>query len=232
MSSEASRKGCVVVPAYREAGRIGEVVSAARAILPDVIVVDDGSPDATAREAELAGARVVRHKVNRGKGVALETGFTAARELGAEFVVTLDGDGQHAVSDLPAFLQAYSRGGPPVLVGNRMADTRNMPLVRRLTNRFMSWLLSREMGQVVPDTQCGFRLYSLSVLPGISLESARFAAESEILLDLSARGVKIGSVPVATLYGTETSKINPWRDTWRFFSMLRAHRRRRKVRGQ
>lgn len=228
-SEDATReRGCVVIPCFREGGRIGAVVREVLAVMPHAIVVDDGSPDNTAVEAGAAGATVIRHEVNRGKGAALDTGFRAAREKGFEFVITMDGDGQHAVNDLPGFLKAYRETGLPVLVGNRMADTRTMPRLRLMTNRLMSWLLSREMGQYVPDTQCGYRLYELAVVPELSVESKRFAAESEILMDLSHRGVRIGSVPVATIYGTETSKIHPVKDTLRFCQMLRQYRKRRR----
>ena len=227
MEASVVAQGCVIIPAYREGGRIGTVVAGVLPHIPHVIVVDDGSPDGTAEEAGGAGAQVIRHAVNLGKGVALDTGFRAARERGFEFVVTMDGDGQHAATDLPAFVEAYRRTGTPVLVGNRMANAGKMPVVRWLTNRFMSWLLSREMGQRVPDTQCGYRLYKLSVVPGLSAASKRFAAESEILLELSGKGISIGSVSVATLYGTETSKIHPVKDTLRFIKMLRQYRRQK-----
>lgn len=218
--------GCVIIPAYREAGRIQAVVAGVMQYMPDVIVVDDGSPDTTAHEAERAGARVIRHEMNRGKGAALDTGFRHARAQGFDYVITMDGDGQHAPGDLPGFVRAYLKSGTPVWVGSRMAETRTMPWVRRMTNRFMSWLLSREMGQWVPDTQCGYRLYALSVVPERTAGYQRFAAESEILMELSRQGVKIGSVPVATIYGTERSKIHPVRDALLFFRMLRDFRRR------
>lgn len=230
MDAVKTIRGCAVIPAYREGGRIGSVVTEVLKFIPDVMVVDDGSPDETAGEAERAGAIVIRHGVNRGKGAALDTGFNAARERGFDCVITMDGDGQHAAADLPRFMESYTRTGVPVLVGNRMADTGSMPWVRLMTNRFMSWLLSREMGQRVPDTQCGYRLYELAVVPAISAESKGFAAESEILMELSRKGVKIGSVPVATIYGTEKSKINPIKDTIRFVAMLRRYRKQRKSR--
>lgn len=219
-------RGCVVVPAYHEAGRIGAVVSGIKRWIGDVIVVDDGSADATAGEAEAAGAIVIRHARNMGKGAALETGFRRAREGGYAYVIAMDGDGQHDPADIPAFVRAYREGGVSVVVGNRMQEAKGMPMVRLLTNRFMSWLLSREMGQRVPDTQCGYRLYAVKVIAGVQVGSGGFAAESEILLDLSQRGIRIGSVPVATIYGTEKSKIRPVRDTVRFFGMLRRYRRR------
>jgi glycosyltransferase involved in cell wall biosynthesis len=227
MSSSAGEvKYCVVVPAFREAGRIGEVVRRIRAHSPNVVVVDDGSPDDTAGEAEAAGAVVLRHEVNQGKGRALQTGMEYARRQGYEVAVTLDADGQHDPDEIPRFLEAYRRTAAPVLVGNRMSDVRDMPLVRKCTNWFMSWMLGRIMGQVVPDTQCGYRLYRTDIYPPITGASARFAAESEILLELAARGLTIGSVPIRTIYGTEKSKINPLTDTVRFFRMVRRFRRR------
>jgi glycosyltransferase involved in cell wall biosynthesis len=225
-------RGCVVVPAYHEGGRIGAVVRGIKQWIVDVIVVDDGSSDGTAAEAEAAGADVVRHERNKGKWAALETGFQKARASGYAYVITMDGDGQHDPADIPAFVSAHRETGLPVLVGSRMEDVKAMPLLRLLTNRFMSWLLSREMGQRVPDTQCGYRFYRIDVIAGVQVESGGFAAESEILMDLSHRGVTIGSVPVSTIYGTEQSKIHPVRDTILFFGMLRRYRRARRAVGR
>jgi glycosyltransferase involved in cell wall biosynthesis len=217
---------CVVVPAYEEEGRIGGVVQGIQEHCPHVIVVDDGSSDGTAEEARRAGAEVLRHEINRGKGAALETAFKRVRERGFQYVITMDADGQHAPSDIPAFVNACGSGKVPVLIGNRMAEPRGMPIVRRLTNRFMSRLLSREMGQDVPDTQNGYRLYRCDVLECVSVASERYAAESEILLELAAAGVRMGSVPVRVIYRDEQSKINPLKDTLRFFGMLKRHRKR------
>ena len=218
---------CVLIPGYHEQGRIGAVVRAVAAYVKTVVVIDDGSGDRTAEEAREAGATVLVHEVNRGKGAALETGFTWAREQGFECLVTMDADGQHAPSDLPGFLNAYRERGTPVLIGNRMDAPVGMPFIRRMTNRYMSWLLSRHMGQRVPDTQNGYRLYRAAVLEGITC-GARFDAESEILLALAARGVKMGAVPIQVIYGDEKSKINPVKDTIRFFRMLRQWRRKGK----
>lgn len=223
---------CIVVPAFREEKRIGDVVRRIRAHVPDVVVVDDGSGDGTAAEAERAGAIVLRHPVNQGKGVALATGFKYARERGYEALVTMDADGQHDPEDLPGFLEAYQRTGIPVLIGNRMADVQGMPWVRRWTNRFMSWLLSRIMGQYVPDTQCGYRLYRCDILPFLSAGSERFAAESEVLLHLSQRGVRMDAVRIRTIYGDEKSKIHPGADTLRFFGMLLRFRREERKRRE
>jgi glycosyltransferase involved in cell wall biosynthesis len=228
-SVRQSQRGCAIIPAYKEAGRIGGVVRRTLEFLPDVVVVDDGSGDATADEAREAGAVVLKLATNKGKGAALAEGFAHAKSKGFAWVITLDADGQHDPADIPKFVEAYVRTGIPVLVGNRMGDTATMPRVRRLTNTFMSNLLSREMGQYVPDTQCGYRLYRTDVLPFLATQSTRFAAESESLLHVAERGLSIGAVPIAVIYleGRE-SHIRPFRDSMRFFSMLMDYRRTRR----
>lgn len=221
---------CVLIPAFREESRIAAVVREARDYAESVVVIDDGSPDATAQVAAAAGAVVVSHVRNLGKGAALQTGFQYAREKGFELAITMDADGQHAPSDIPAFLAAFERTHCPVLVGNRMGNTADMPWIRRCTNRFMSKLLSRVMGQYVPDSQCGFRLYQREAFPApVELpSSARYAAESEVLLRLALQGRKIGAVTIQTIYGDERSKVNPITDTLRFFRMLRRFKKLKK----
>ena len=223
-------KTCILIPAYNEEKRIAAVVREVRDYCPDVIVIDDGSPDDTDKVAAEAGATVLEHVHNQGKGAALQTGFDYARAHGFDLAITMDADGQHAPSDIPAFLQAYERTHSPVLVGNRMGNVAGMPWLRRVVNRFMSDLLSRVMGQHVPDSQCGFRLYHRSAFPEgpYDAHSQRFAAESEILLRLSLAGRKIGAVTIQTIYGDEKSKINPFTDTLRFFRMLRRFKKIKK----
>jgi len=221
-------KCCVVIPAFREDKRIAEVVRQVARHVPAVIVIDDGSDDATSEVAAKAGAVVLRHEVNKGKGAALDTGFEYARKNGFEAVITMDGDGQHEPDDVPRFVETYAQTGMPALVGNRMDDRRNMPFIRRMTNMYMSWLLSRKMGQHVPDTQCGYRLYKVDMIPQVFAQSGRFAAESEILMRISDLGLKIGAVPIKAVYRDEKSKINPLRDAFRFFSMLRDYDRKKR----
>jgi glycosyltransferase involved in cell wall biosynthesis len=213
------------VPAYQEEARVASTVRRVQEYASDVVVIDDGSSDRTADVAEEAGAIVLRHDGNRGKGVALQTGFAYVREQGFELVITLDADGQHDPAAIPDFLATYEQTGFPVLIGNRMGDKLNMPLVRRWTNMFMSWLLSRQIGQRVPDTQCGYRLYRCAVIPLVSSEAPGYAAESEILFHLARGGAKMGAVPLSAIYNDEESKIHPVRDTIRFFAFLRILKR-------
>ena len=225
MASPEEQEYGVLVPSFQEEARIAEVVSGVLRYCRNVIVIDDGSADRTAEEAARAGAVVLKHEANRGKGAALNTGFAHARQEGYEFVITLDADGQHDPSDIPAFVETYRSTGVPVIIGNRMDRASGMPWIRRATNRFMSWLLSRRIGQRVPDSQCGYRLYGREALPLLSTDSDRFAAESEVLLGLGEQGIRMGHVPIKVIYGEEKSKIRPVRDTVRFFGMLRRHRR-------
>jgi len=221
LSLDARPRFCVVIPAYREEARIGGVVRSVMPYCRDVIVVDDGSDDATGREASEAGAVVLTQPANMGKALALKRAFAHAREQGFECALTMDGDGQHDPADIPGFLNVYDGTATPVVVGNRMADARGMPFVRRMTNMFMSRLLSRRMGQRVPDTQCGYRLVRCDLLPDPLPGSERFAGESESLIRMSAAGVRFASAPVKVIYRDEKSKIHPVKDTIRFFTMLR-----------
>lgn len=231
MTAPEDKSGwCAIIPAYFEEEHIADVVRGVIGQGLRALVVDDGSTDTTAARAEAAGATVLRHPVNRGKGAALQTAFSHAMEQGRgmTWVVTMDADGQHDPADLPAFYNAAT-GDVAALVGNRMGDTTDMPALRRLTNRLMSWLLSCIIGCRIPDTQCGYRAYRVDVLPHLFTESARYEAESEALIRLGRAGVRIESVPIRTIYcAAPASKINPVTDTVRFFAMLQRLRRERR----
>lgn len=217
--------GCILIPAYLEEKRIGGVVRKALQYLQPVVVIDDGSPDRTAAQAASAGAVVIKHEKNLGKGAALNTAFAYALKEKFDFVITMDGDGQHSPDDIPRFIETFRRSGASVLVGNRMTAPKEMPWIRKLTNIFMSRLLNRQMGQHVPDTQCGFRLFAARILPYLVTESDRYAAESETLLRLAARNIKILNLPVKVIYHDGKSKIRPFQDAFRFFRMVRRFRK-------
>ncbi len=214
-----SPKIAALIPAFREERHIAEVVQRALRQIGTVLVVDDGSPDETARLAREAGAEVIVHAQNAGKGAAIKTGFKALYERGFDYVVILDGDGQHLPEEIERFVAA-ANGGWELYVGNRMHETDGMPLVRKLTNRFMSWGISHICGQWIPDTQCGFRMIHRSLVPHLFCESNAYDYETEMLLIAARKGSRIGNVPVTTVYGDEVSKIHPLRDGWRFLKLL------------
>ena len=221
---------CVIIPAFNAAETLGAVVERIRHAGYEVLVVDDGSQDATAAVAERAGARVVRHPVNQGKGQALQTGFAEALRRTHDAVITMDADGQHEAAAIPEFVQAaqtYPRAA--LIIGNRMTEMRRMPWVRRWTNRLMSGGLSGVTGIRVPDTQCGYRLIRADFLRQCHLSSAHFEIESELVLEAARLGAEVRSIPIRAVYAGEPSHIHPFRDTLRFFRMLVQYRRRHRT---
>jgi glycosyltransferase involved in cell wall biosynthesis len=211
---------CVVIPCYNEAKGIAALVGRIRGLDLDVVVVDDGSDDNTAALAKQMGAKVLRNEARQGKGASLRKGFAFALQNSFEAVITMDGDGQHDPADIPRFI-IYAHGREPcMIVGNRILDARGMPLIRWLTNHFMSWIISMICGQKVLDSQNGFRFISAAVLKNITLITDNFEIESEMLIAAGKKGFKIYSVPVKTIYSDEKSRINPVVDTIRFFRFL------------
>src|ERR1700677_1730945 len=157
------RKFAVVIPAYQEAATIGAIVAGCRAAdcVLDVIVVDDGSTDATADHARSAGARVLRNDRNQGKGASLARGFAAAMELDAGWVVTLDGDGQHRPDDLVQVFARARETPDRIIIGSRRADGHAAPRARYIANRVADFWVSLASGHAVDDSQSGFRVYPM-----------------------------------------------------------------------
>ena len=213
-------KVCVLIPCHNEEVAIGGIIEKLRALALDVVVVDDGSADGSGAVARDKGAHVITIKERGGKGNAMQRGFEYIVEHGYDALIVMDGDGQHAVEDVPKFIERYKVTDASIINGTRMQDLKKMPFVRIATNKLMSWIISSVCGQTIADTQCGFRLISCGVLRSIKLTSSNFEIESEILIKASRAGFKIESVPVQTIYEDEQSKIHPVKDTIRFFKYL------------
>lgn len=214
-----------VIPAYQEEKHVADVARRTLAQLDRVLVVDDGSTDATAAQARSAGAEVIVHPQNRGKGETIKTGLRYWLERGVEYIVLLDADGQHLPEEIVRFLDAADKGAK-IFVGTRMQDTRKMPWVRRAVNRYMSGAISRTAGQEIPDSQCGFRMVHRDVVPEILGGANRFDYETEMLIVASRKGHRIAAVPITTIYSDEVSSIHPVRDTIRFFKLMRRYQRK------
>lgn len=214
---------CAVIPARDAAPTIGDVVRGLRATLPEatVIVVDDGSADETAARAREAGAVVLRHAINRGKGAALETGFDEALRRGADAALALDADGQHDPSWAPRILEGLS--GADLVVGSRLQSRAEMPWLRRMTNDVTSWWVSRLAGMPIEDSQSGYRAIRAPVLRRVRPEARRFEYESEYLVAAARAGFRIAAVPIPTLYNAPGSHIRPLRDTARFVRFVLRH---------
>ena len=213
-----------VIPCLNEEATIAPVIRAVRVQLPTVIVVDDGSTDRTAELARGAGAEVLTHERTAGKGRALLTGWRQACARGFRWALTLDGDGQHSPSDIPAFFQRAESTSAALIVGNRMAGVAQMPWLRRFVNRWMSRRLSTLAGRSLPDSQCGFRLMSLEAWSALTIAANHFEIESEILLAFVLSGHLVEFVPIQVIYKNEQSKIHPLPDTIRWFRWWRQAR--------
>ena len=212
-----------LIPGYQEGPRIAPVVAGARAHLP-VVVIDDGSTDNTAAQAEAAGATVLRQVPNAGKGAALRMGFRYALEQGAAAVVTLDADGQHDPAEIPSFLAAFEASRPELIVGRR--DFRTMPAVRRLSNTLGGWVFSAAVGRHVPDNQSGYRLIGRQLMAALlDSDESGFEFEVEMIARCIALGLPMADVPIRTIYGGESSHIRPWRHFTEFLRVSRDARR-------
>jgi glycosyltransferase involved in cell wall biosynthesis len=206
----------VVIPAYQAELSVGDVVSRSRQLMDDVVVVDDGSTDQTADAAETAGARVIRHPHNLGKGRALQTAFTDLFNRGAEQVLTLDADGQHLPEDIPLLLEAASSGAD-LVIGSRDHLFGEMHPVRRTSNRCSSFLISTVAGKTLSDFQSGFRLYTKSLIEVTGFPEPRFEAESAVAVRAIRWGFRVATVPIRLGFadGRSTSHYRPVIDSLR-----------------
>lgn len=214
----------ILIAAYDEETKIGGVVRGVRSKGYPVLVIDDGSSDRTAERARAEGAEVLRSNVNGGKGASIRKGIEHFLIGDKQVLILMDADGQHDPSDLEAFLEALSAEKLDFIVGNRMGDPGRMPFVRRITNRILSAIVSRAAGQIILDSQCGYRAIRREAVRRMTLKTSRYEIESEMLLQASQLGYAIGNVPVRCIYGNEKSRIRPFRDTLRFIRFIRSWR--------
>ena len=204
-----------VIPAYQCAATIGAVARGVRQHLERVVVVDDGSTDATAAEAAAAGAEVARLDGNRGKGAALLHGIALALAGDPAALLLLDGDGQHDPADVPAFLAAWDAGRADLVIGSRMGNSDSIPRARYWTNRIGSRVLSWMTGWDIEDSQSGYRLLAADLLRRLPMASRGYAVESEMLLKAANRRARLAHVPIRVIYEGNVSHYRPLLDTLR-----------------
>jgi len=190
----------VVVPAYNEATVIRSVISEIRSAgFTDIIVVNDGSMDDTQEKASAAGAITLKHLLNRGKGAAVKTGIEAAKELGADIVVTLDGDGQHDPADIAPMI-ALVREGYDVVLGSRLKNCDGMPAHKIAHNHIGNFLVWMVYGLWVTDSQSGFRVYSKKALELIDTKTDRYEYDSEVIREIKHHQLKFIELPIKVRY--------------------------------
>ena len=223
--ADASRVA-VLIPALNEELRIREVVEGALREAAHVIVVDDGSTDATLERIADLPARVIRHETRRGKGEGLRTGFRAALELDVDGVLTMDGDGQHLAADIPRLLAASEQFPDRIVIGARLKKRSQQPWHRRLANEFGDWGIAWAMGYRVADTQSGQRFYPRAVCELADIAGEGFVFEADILIQAARRlGTQCVCVPIESRYAGDglagqfrRSHFRPLRDLWRITS--------------
>jgi len=205
------RNVAVVLPAYNEEVSIGSVVLLARRYADRVIVVDDGSSDRTAEVAASAGAEVIVHSPNLGKGVAFKTGFAAAE--GADIIVTMDSDGQHNPADIPKLLEPILRGEADMVNGSRYLNGHDTdtPVYRRIGQTILDKVTVLNSGIKITDSQSGFRAFSASTKDFFRFNAQGMAIESEMLADAGRYGLRVKEVPIGVRYDVDGSTENPVR---------------------
>jgi glycosyltransferase involved in cell wall biosynthesis len=193
----------VAIPCYEGARTIRAVIEGVRAQGFRVLVIDDGSTDGSATIAESAGAEVLRHPQNRGKGAALATAFAWATRAGLSAVVSMDADGQHDPAELPLLLQAHHQAPEALVIGTRSFAPDQMPRRSRIGNRVSTWWIARFAGRPYRDTQSGFRVYPRRLFAEAQLRSCRFETETELLLLAAKRDIPLVEVTIRTIYGPD-----------------------------
>ncbi len=209
LREEISQKITVILPAFNEEVSIGSIVLLTRRYADRVIVVDDGSSDRTAEIAKKVGAEVIVHETNKGKGVALKTGFEAAE--GSDIIVTMDSDGQHNPSDIPKLVAPILDGIADIVNGSRYLNgqDRATPLYRRAGQTILDSLTCVNSGLKITDSQSGFRAFAGYTKDLFRFRSNGMAIESEMLADVGKAGLRIKEVEIGVRYDVDGSTMNP-----------------------
>lgn len=205
-------KVAAAIPCYNEEEFIGDIVLETRKLVDQVIVVNDGSQDATASVARAAGAIVIDHDVNKGYGQAIMTCFDAARALESDILVTLDGDNQHTPEDITTLIGPIVRGEADIVIGSRLlkdSPQTNMQRYRRFGIKAITWLCNVGSPMKVTDSQSGFRAYRTAVLESVTLTDRRMGVSVEMLIKAREKGFIIREMPINCRYHSRSSTQNP-----------------------
>lgn len=217
-----SQRILIAIPVFNEAKFIGRVLDELSAAAPNIpiLVVNDGSTDGTAEIVKKYDVRYLEHQQNCGKGEAIQTAFSFARQQKFGWIIFLDGDRQHPPYTIVDFVEEINKNRSDVVLGNRRIRSVNMPFHRVLSNGMTSILISLCAGQRIYDSQCGYRAVRVAKMSSINFVSSGFQVESEMLLKLSKAGAFLTHVPIETIYGDESSSIHLVADTLKFIKLI------------
>ena len=198
---ESQKETFIIVPAYHEAAVIQSVIAEIRAAgYQNIIIVDDGSQDTTFEKAKATGVIALRHRLNRGKGAATKTGIEAAKLLGADIIVTLDGDGQHNPTDITRLIEPIEKNHCDVVLGTRLKNPEGMPWYKILANKIGNFVTWYFYGLYVSDSQSGFRAYSRHATELINTKTDRYEYDSEVIREIYLYKLKYMEIPIQVRY--------------------------------
>jgi glycosyltransferase involved in cell wall biosynthesis len=202
-------KTSAILPAYNEEIAIGSLILSAKKYVDEIIVVDDGSNDNTSEIAKLAGAKVIRHNSNKGKGAALKTGFKATN--GHDIIITMDSDGQHNPNDIPKLIAPIVNGEADIVNGSRYLNghDKETPIYRRIGQTVLDKATKLNSGINITDTQSGFRAFAKHTIPHFRFNSTDFSIESEMIMDIANNDFKFKEVEIGVRYDVGSSTKNP-----------------------
>ncbi|MBN2119982.1 MAG: glycosyltransferase family 2 protein [Candidatus Omnitrophica bacterium] len=215
-------KTWIILPAFNEEKNILEVIRQIKHKKLPIIVVDDGSTDSTYSKVEGEKVEVLlKNKQNLGKGASIRVAFRYIidNKLDCDAAIIMDSDAQHLPQELDSFIKKLKEGSFFVL-GNRLSNPKDMPWLRIITNKCMSFLLSRMVKQKVPDTQCGFKGLRKELLEKLSLTTSKYEIDSEFIIKVASLGYRIDSIPIKSIYRKQRSDINPFLDSCRFIRYI------------
>lgn len=215
----------VVIPAFNEETTIRDIVSRALNHCSQVIVVNDGSSDNTAERVGDLPITIVNHTTNCGKAASIWHGMSTAIQSGADWVITMDADGQHLPEDIPRFISLAQQYPGHIITGSRLAEKEAFPLYRYCGNKFANFWISWAAGYGIEDSQCGFRLYPVLALDAVLQRcdvANSFVFESEILIEAARQSVYSLPLPIPAIYvkNSRPSYYRPLADTWRITCMV------------
>ena len=199
MEEKPKLKYCTIIPAFNEERHIAQVIDEAKKYSDLIIVIDDGSKDATVEIAKKHNVIVLKHPINGGKGVALQTGFLYAKKLRTNIVITIDADLQHDASKIPEFIQTLIEKNADIVIGSRSMGG-SAPFVYRFGNFVLNTTFRLLYGQKITDTQSGYRAFRMDKFDGFAWASSGYDVETEMLTNARKHGLKLVELPIATKY--------------------------------
>ncbi len=208
------------MPAFNEAKYIGSLVLKTLQYVDKVIVVDDGCTDNTLEIAKLAGAKVIRHKSNKGYGAAIQTIFTEAKKINPDVLVILDADGQHNPQEIPSLLKPILNGDVDCVIGSRRDQAKKIPLYRRIGQRIILRSVKTISKNDLSDSECGFRAFSRKAIKALVLKENGMAVSAETVAEAKRKNLKMMQVPVNVTYDKDSSTMHPVRHGWNVFNRV------------